>query len=489
MGVIRKIANFNGLKNMPRESNRITRNKRISLPAGDVLFPIIKRITFKDIIDRGQETQYTIDNSEQGDRDVHTAFVGAPFSPNATEDTAGADTPGDCIAVERVDRWRVKDVIDRGQQTYQSIDNITHDADGPPFFTTHAKTRILRVQNDPDNGLWIETEVIDKFQLKDVVDRGQQTYYELNNPIGEDDGNGNMIITANPDDIEEDDTGGIIDPAWRTDPFQNITNISGNFITTVGFTPINFRNEVAPTFSDTGILAIPPGVGDMYKTNPPGPLMFNVDLTINGNTGDNGFGSSLGFDIDPVALVRDTSGNNWTGGPSVSYSSLTFAPSAGLWLGPYFGSPFNPLQVTGIPLVINEKPIPGYIDTLVAISSVNWVPLHDYVVRYETLTPISNWYSSDSPVAAATIIVIDTSQHYDFVDSALMYSVTSTVSPTPFSVTLGDKTVWLQAVGLRDQTPPFSNHTEEELTDPASPFFVPGYVNYGIVCCIGIPPP
>lgn len=219
---------------------------------GEVLFPIIKQITFKDPVDRGQETTYSIDNTEQSDRDTHIAFVGP--APDATEDGTG-DTPSDCIAVERIDQWRVKDAVDRGQQTHQSLDSKTYDPDGPPFFTNHAETHVLRVKNDPDDGYWIETEVIDKLYDKDAVGRGQQTQYELLNPIGDDDGDGNMVITANTDDDEEDDSGGDVDPPWRTDPFQNIIKINSGPFWEFTFLRFGFSGGLGITSFDPGATA------------------------------------------------------------------------------------------------------------------------------------------------------------------------------------------------------------------------------------------
>ena len=212
---------------MPEETDRIYKNKRIDLPGGGtVLFPVIARITFTDAKDRYQETQTAIDNSSAADRDVHIAWIIGDKETNNEDAPLDTPTPDGALAVERIDRWRVLDPKDRHQETFTALDNRTKDEDGPPYFTTHLKTHVLRIVNDPDDGAFIETEVIDQISVLDPSDRNQETIYNLENPEGEPDDEGNLVYHADSDDEDITD---ISDPV-RTDPFQNIIKIGGQAV-------------------------------------------------------------------------------------------------------------------------------------------------------------------------------------------------------------------------------------------------------------------
>jgi hypothetical protein len=150
------------------------------------------------------------------------------------------------LKVERVDRLRVLDGPDRGQESFFAPDSrtVNQPPEAPPFFITHEKTHIVRYLNTPDDGNSLDSELIDEIRFTDPNDRGQDTYIILANPPnnqgidgitigdpveGTNDGNGNPIYTIqvdpNLDDISDSENG--IDPPWRLDPFQNI--VSGGY--------------------------------------------------------------------------------------------------------------------------------------------------------------------------------------------------------------------------------------------------------------------
>lgn len=212
---------------MPTETNRKLATKTFSTPFGNIKVPVITEITFQDPSDRYQETTYTIDNTGNADRDVHVAWVANdPTDPQATEHAANTTPPSGLIAVERIDQWRIKDNVDRGQETFTKPDNETYNPSGPPFFRTHLKTHIVSYRQDPtdpnDTAL-ISSELIDEFVMVDPLDRNQETHYFLLNP--KDDDEANAQITPDLPDIT--DSGNGVDPPYRTDPFQNIVRLGG----------------------------------------------------------------------------------------------------------------------------------------------------------------------------------------------------------------------------------------------------------------------
>lgn len=207
---------------MPVEFSRTTARKRITLGTSYVDVPVITAISFVDRSDRGQETQHSIDNSSNSARVTHVDIV-YHTNPDTSQDTTKQ------LPVERIDIWKVIDPKDRYQETELTLDNVTGADSTPPSFTTHLKTHVVRYKNpdDPDN-TWIDSELIDEFVVVDGSDRHQETHYYLNNPQTDDD------AQADPNDPEISDSNNGIDPAWRTDPFQNIVNIAG-------FTPHRHR--------------------------------------------------------------------------------------------------------------------------------------------------------------------------------------------------------------------------------------------------------
>lgn len=308
---------------MPDETNRITKNKTVQLPGGStVLVPVITQITFNDPVDRGQDTQYTVDNSGKSDRHVHVAWVGVDGSTDASENPdTSQPTPDDAIAVERIDLWKVLDSVDRGQETDPAPDNKTYNPDGPPYFTTHKKTHVVRYLNTPDDGNWIESELIDQINMLDPVERAQETDFTLNNPPGTDDGQGNLIVQADPNAPDITDSGDNVDPPWRIDPFQNLVKIGAGYLLYVQF------EWTGPD------VTITPSVGRGLNT------LLNTIITIAANT----FVQNFVFDVltmpppDQVAetvVFSITGQSDYTGwnyddtfsGPAGTAAGLPFFP-------------------------------------------------------------------------------------------------------------------------------------------------------------------
>jgi hypothetical protein len=193
---------------MPEEYKRTRGRKKIQLPDGqDVYIPVIIGISFIDPVQRYQEYQHTIDNSDQSARTVHV-------------DEVKSETGTTSIFVERIDGWPIIDAVDRGQETQFAFDNRTGADAAPPHFSTHQKTHVFRYYQDPnnpdDNGPWVDSELIDEIAVIDPIERYQESVYALNNPA-----RGDSTGQADPSDPDITGSSGI-DPPYRTDPFQNI---------------------------------------------------------------------------------------------------------------------------------------------------------------------------------------------------------------------------------------------------------------------------
>ncbi len=198
---------------MPEEYKRKRARKLVTLPNGDQIYiPVINVISFIDPVRQYQEYETSIFNDSSGNRDVHVDKV------------YGRD--GKSIDVESIDIWRAIDPINRYQESQISFDNRTGGDSKPPHFSTHLKTHIYRYYQDPnvqdDFGVWIDSELIDEYSVIDPIKQYQETIFALNNPAA-----GDMAGQADPAD--PDITGGdaLIDPPYRTDPFQNIVDYNG----------------------------------------------------------------------------------------------------------------------------------------------------------------------------------------------------------------------------------------------------------------------
>jgi hypothetical protein len=218
---------------LPTETGRVIARKRITLPSGATVdVPVIAQIKFLDVVDQGQESQFSVENSAQANRDTRSASVsGGGTAPNET----GADSSG--LQVERIDIWRVRDVVAQGQETFFAPDNKTFDSNAvpdfkTPYFITHEQTHVVKYINTPDDGHWIKSELIDKWKYRDVVDQAQETEFFLSNPpdnqsidgitVGNDGTLTTVAVDPNLPDISDSNNG--VDPPWRLDPFQNIVD-------------------------------------------------------------------------------------------------------------------------------------------------------------------------------------------------------------------------------------------------------------------------
>src|SRR6516164_2480026 len=166
---------------MPVETGRIVNRKRVKLPSGSTVdIPVIGQITFLDVVNQAQESQFHLDNSAASKRDVHVATL--PGGGDASDETgSGSDSD---LKVERIDVWRMLDVVEQGQETFFHPDNKTVQKapDAPPYFVTHEKTHVVKYINTPDDGNWIKAELIDQCKYADTVEQGQETEYFLFNP-------------------------------------------------------------------------------------------------------------------------------------------------------------------------------------------------------------------------------------------------------------------------------------------------------------------
>jgi hypothetical protein len=340
---------------MPEEFGRTTARKRIKLPGGGpsdhVDVKVITKIAWLDALDRGQETQHSVDNSGSSNREVHVDKV------YHTDQDGNQDT-SQFLEVERIDVWKVLDALDRGQETQTRLDNVTGGDSAPPHFSSHLKTHVVRCYQDPnnrdDNSPWVDVELIDQFAFIDQAERGQETQYSLTNPANDD-----PAAQADPNDPDISDTDNGVDPPWRTDPFQNIVNFSGgarrpylpplgsagagvggNY--TVGNPIVPVTVELTPMNWEGGIV-----IAGSFSGQPAGPGSINI------GTGHHGFELSQDastssteiarvFTADDItnALIQiNTITLNWSGvvfttTDTVHYPNTTWVPDATLYSWP-----------------------------------------------------------------------------------------------------------------------------------------------------------
>ncbi len=221
---------------MPNEGSRITARKTVVLPDEETIsVPVITQISFIDPGERYQETEHHIDNSSESNRivhvdQVHPVDVDRDGVPTEDAPTAGEDT----LYVERIDTWNSLDPLERAQETQLTLDNSTGNDLLPPHFTNHERTHIYRYHQDPQNpddeGVWIDSELIDEFAVIDPQNRHQETHYTLTNPTNDEFRAGDVTGQADPTDpditIEGGDGEGTEANPVRLDPFQNIVNYS-----------------------------------------------------------------------------------------------------------------------------------------------------------------------------------------------------------------------------------------------------------------------
>lgn len=226
---------------MPTEGERVKGRKKVILPNGDTIYvPVITKISFIDPYERYQETEHSIDNTAESNRNVHADNVhpvpvdrdGVPTEDPPTQDTSQS------LYVERIDTWHAVDPYERYQDTDLTLDNATGNDLLPPNFFNHEKTHIYRYHQDPqnpdDDGIWIDSELIDEFSVVDPYERYQEKHYTLLNPTNAEFRDGDLSGQASNDDaditIGGGDGEGTEDNPIRLDPFQNIVNWNGGFL-------------------------------------------------------------------------------------------------------------------------------------------------------------------------------------------------------------------------------------------------------------------
>ncbi len=477
---------------MPVEYSRTRGRKTIELPTGErIKVPVIIKVSFIDPVRRHQETEHNLDNTETSNRRVHVDQVhrvAVDEDGVATEDPPSASP--ESLFVERIDTWNAVDPVRRHQETQLTLDNVTGNDVLPPHFSNHERTHIYRYHQDPahpnDNGVWVDTELIDEFRVIDPVQRHQERRYVLDNPTNAQVRDGDLTgqaDTGNPDITIGGDAEGTEENPLRLDPFQNIVNWSGEVPYLVyGFTLTNFVNGSAGAFTDSGLLTDPQGSPQWGPwTNAPGPLVYGVDLATFGATGTIGTGGYLtSFDVE-------LGQNGWTnpdfddqmsGGPTIAYTPHTFAPSA--WtFSTYTGNPFNQPTASGPPLIINDEEVTGYLDTLVETWTNTWIPLHTFGVYWQPggVIPSATWFSGS--LAVADVVSLGTSSAFNYTDSATMLTLTATVSPDPFMLTVlggpneGQES-WWRVIGIRDPNIDVDSAQDEESTG-----FIEGFKDRG----------
>lgn len=228
---------------MADETERKTGRKRIPMPDDPttiVEVPCVTQITFRDPVRRQQDTQFTHDNSNTGDRTVHVDNVQSVEDGNVVSNAI--------LPVERIDKWKTRDPVRRQQDTEFAPDNVTGNDDLPPHFRTHRKTQVIRYYEDPntpdDGGAWIDIEWIDEYEDVDPVRRQQGRIFTLQTDPAD---------KVNPDDPDITDSGqDSVDPPWRLSPWQNIVNWHSAPGTGIGYDIFIFRRYADTPGPPTG---------------------------------------------------------------------------------------------------------------------------------------------------------------------------------------------------------------------------------------------
>jgi hypothetical protein len=339
------------------ETGRVIKRKHIQLPqGGSVDIPVITQITFLDVVDQGQESEFHLENGSAGKRDVRVASI--PGHGGATDESGS----GSGLRVERIDTWRVLDVVERGQETdfHPDSKTVKQPPDAPPYFVTHEKTRVVKYINTPDDGNWIKSELIDKWKFGDVVDQGQETEYFLFNPpdnagikgltLGSD-SDGTPTIAVDPG---LDAIGDAVDPV-RTDPFQNIVDFSAAGGTAhVDVWVRGFIHGLLVDASGTvKVFPVNGGVVFTYAFNNPDDSGLGQDVagTLAGMPADQSVAAGSTGPISEhmsgtiVTGLFQLPGGGGTTSLSFDISAMTFTPDPG---NPFLGT-YKPVAAVGSP--------------------------------------------------------------------------------------------------------------------------------------------
>jgi hypothetical protein len=179
--------------------------------------------------------------------------------------------------------------------------------------------------------------LIDSFSVADPYDRGQQTIFTLANPQTDDE------AQANPDDPDISDSDNGIDPPWRTDPFQNIVNWSGE-TTTGGL--VDYSISIAVTIDSSNDRMI---LAETSLAGPHNAFLHNTQM--NGNT----FGNCAGLPI-PVSVPGDPGSSYHSSMDSISVSGNAFIVTIS-WTNsvpPFDVIPGGSVSVPGGPITFSQ---------------------------------------------------------------------------------------------------------------------------------------
>jgi hypothetical protein len=220
---------------MATEKDRTTSVRRITNPDDKTVYvdlKVIDQMSFIDETEQGQEYQYTFNNGNDSNRQVHV------------EQLVGTDNISR-LDVERIDMFSVTDA----QSDYQES-QFTLDGDEPPV---HLVTHDVKIYSQDGNS-YLVVRRTDQMSVTDAQSDYQESQFTLDNP---DDDIGNPPPSLDAPDTSWDGTD--INPPWRIDPFQSIIDVSwsgvllvmygGNKVATIAMSALD-------AFAKTGVLPV-----------------------------------------------------------------------------------------------------------------------------------------------------------------------------------------------------------------------------------------
>ncbi len=358
---------------MPNEGSRITARKTVILPSGETIdVPVITQISFIDPLERYQETEHHIDNSADSNRIVHVDQV---HNVNVDRDGVPTDDPPsageDDLHVERIDTWNSLDPLERAQETQLTLDNSTGNDLLPPHFTNHERTHIYRYHKDPQNpddeGVWIDSELIDEFAVIDPQNRHQETHYTLTNPTNEEFRAGDVSGQASADDpditivVGDSEGEGEADNPVRLDPFQNIVNYSSGVYVLFAFSWHDFLTNPMGERC-TGVDG-----GNTFTDGVPtrAESAEDIDVTCSGDALDSLLNGSTDTGGQPDVVTTELFAQNFCKFPPCFNCATNLGPA--IWYPPGDPHGFPPVGVqycspeyAGPPIFADPIPYNGY---------------------------------------------------------------------------------------------------------------------------------
>ncbi len=415
---------------MPTEYHRTRGRKTIELPGGDrITIPVITKVSFIDPVRRYQETEHSFDNTETSTRRVHVDQV-HPVNVDedgiATDPEAPADT-STTLYVERIDTWNSVDPVRRGQETQLTLDNSTGNDLLPPHFTNHERTHVYRYfqdqQNPDDNGVWVDSELIDEFRIVDPVRRNQEVRFTLDNPTNAEFRDGDLsgqASDADPDITIGGDAEGTEANPVRLDPFQNIVNYaSGSYVLVLWTWQDWFYNSASEVWIRSTLL----GPLDTFVAGIPSQLHSvgsstagNVEVTFDE---DNSEGATQVFESDYVLEDEAT-----TDGPG----PLGLTPPIHI-----FGPCESPPTVPGGTNIAFPAgcPVPGHpeLPLVQSYDSSACVPIIGYQKTF-LFKAAPTRAQSDLPTSAEPVT-----------PTKILFNVANAIGPAPNIISYGSYTV------------------------------------------------